>query len=167
MDHMRFPQTSQPKPTGEIIQLVAKDGSKIDLKPVLLAKYDSFTIIGYVKIQRWIKVPEKVPVFAPERIEFGKVDPTRGADTILVKLVPEKDLWTAKLTSKFNLSSRPAEGFEPLAGKKLPKPEKGPEGAYHLRLPEPLPAGTYGLVSDAEAWVFKVEEPAAVHPTID
>lgn len=158
LDGVSRGSASKPKPTGESITLVAKDGTRVDLKPVPIAKEKSFSWFGVATVQRWVQVPQTVPLAVPERIEFGLVDPTKGSNTILVKLIPEKDLWTVKLACSFSLSSRPREGFEPFPGRRLPKPKADDKNTYRLTLPDTLSTGTYALVSEVEAWVFRIGE---------
>lgn len=145
-----------PGGTNEKIALVSKTGT-VEITPgshhhSKVVQLFSKTFTAYMK-------PAETPVESqPDSISFGKIRPTKGRNTVLVRLSKDGDYFKAVLKEGMSGFSAPDESL-PYPGKKSPEPVKQADGVWTLALPEPLLPGDYALVSDTENWQFRV--PAA------
>lgn len=98
--------------------------------------------------------------FRPVKLLFGAIDPTKGKDTVLVRLTADGDYLRAKLKEGLR-GYRPLDESLPYADGDSPEPAKLADGHWVLELDKPLAAGDYALVSHTETWYFHV--PALDH----
>ena len=102
-----------------------------------------------------MKPAEKPVEFQPDSISFGKIRPTKGRNTVLVRLSKDGDYFKAVVKEGMSGFSAYEESI-PYPGKKAPEPVKQADGIWTLTLPEPLTPGDYALLSDTENWQFRV-----------
>lgn len=149
--------------TGKAIALLPASGPAIEVEPTKHAKTKTVTMPFNNTFTAWIDPLEVPPQANPVRVEFGKIRPTKGQNTILVKL--EKDGEKLKAVLKVGMSGHGVtEASNPFAPEAYPTPKKVEGDNWVLELPKPLKPGHYALVSDSESWHFQVPQGAAATP---
>ncbi|WP_285575191.1 hypothetical protein [Geothrix limicola] len=142
-----------PGGTNEKITLISKTGS-VELTPG--SHHHNKVVQLFTKtFTAFMKPAEKTVEAQPETISFGKIRPTKGRNTVLVRLSKDGEYFKAVLKEGMSGFSAYEESI-PYPGKKAPEPVKQPDGIWTLTLPEPLTPGDYALVSDTENWQFHV-----------
>jgi len=142
-----------PGGTHEKITLVTKAGN-VELAPVANHHSKVVQVLG----RTWTiycKPADPVVLAQPAAIAFGKIRPTKGRNTVLVRLAKDGDSFKAVLKEGMSGFS-PADDSQPYPGRKAPEPVKQADGAWTLTLADPLAAGDYALISDTESWQFRV-----------
>jgi hypothetical protein len=130
----------------------------VEVEPAKHAKTRTITMPFNNTFTAWINPLEMPPQASPTRVNFGTLRPTKGKNTILVKL--EKDGEQLKAVLKIGMSGHGVtDASNPFAPKPYPEPKKIEGDVWMLDFPEPLKPGDYALVSDSESWHFQV--PAA------
>jgi hypothetical protein len=135
--------------------LIPASGPAVEVEPTKLAKTKSITMPFNNTFTAWIN-PLEIPTQAnPMRVNFGTLRPTKGKNTILVKL--EKDGELLKAVLKVGMSGHaPTDASNPFAPKPYPEPKKIEGDVWVLDFPEALKPGDYALVSESESWHFQV-----------
>jgi len=147
--------------TGKAIALIQGSGPAVELEPSKHAKTKTVTMPFNNTFTAWINPLEMPPQATPTRVNFGTLRPTKGKNTVLVKL--EKDGEQLKAVLKVGMSGHGVtDASNPFAPKAYPEPKKVEGDVWVLDLPEPLKPGDYALVSDSESWHFQV--PGEVKP---
>lgn len=146
-----------PGATKEPITLVAAQGSPVEIPAA--PNHHSRRVQGFsITFTVWMKPTEKPIEMQPTKILFGKIRPTKGRNTLLVRLTKDGDYF--KVAFKEGMSGFSVkDDFMPYPGKTAPDPVKQADGVWSIELKEPLQPGDYALVSDLENWQFTV--PAA------
>lgn len=141
--------------TGKAIALIPAKGPAVEVEPGKHAKTKTIKMPFNSTFTAWIN-PLEVPVQAsPSRVNFGTLRPTKGMNTILVRL--EKDGDQLKAVLKIGMSGHGVtDTSNPFAPKPYPEPKKIEGDVWVLEFPEPLKPGDYALVSDSENWHFQV-----------
>lgn len=142
-----------PGGTNEKISLVSKTGA-VEISPA--AFHHTKTVQLFSKtFTAWMKPSDPAIELQPDSISFGKIRPTKGRNTILVRLAKDGDYFKAVLKEGMSGFSASDESL-PYPGEKSPEPVKRADGVWTLTLPKALAPGDYALVSDVENWQFRV-----------